>query len=97
MSSSLWFTPIGEQGSDIQLAVDLAAMSRVNDQDDELVIIDGVEDAVVTATLIRKTPCMPVSIFTPAGRGSSRSASVAALMRSITGRSSLRSDRSAPG
>ena len=65
----------------------LPTVARVYDQDDQSVIVYRVEDPVVTCDSDPQNPVHPVSIFAPVGLGSSRSDSVAALMRSTTGAS----------
>ena len=79
------------------LTADRPAVAGVHHQDDQLVIVNCVQDPVVTGNPDPQPPCIPVSIFAPAGLGPSRSDSVAAMRRSATGRSGLRSARTASG
>jgi hypothetical protein len=70
----------------------------VYDQHHELIVVDRIKHSVITCNPDLPDPMhTPVSIFAPAGRGSSRSASVAALTRSATSRSTFRRARTAFG
>jgi len=79
------------------LRADRPAVAGVHNQDDQLVIVDCVQDPVVTGNPDPQHPVHPGEHLRARGPGIFPQRFRAAMRRSITGRSSLRSARIASG